>query len=223
MLIAASGDSWSLNHYPTVMQRYMDGIDLIGCDSIRNPNSGVSRTVALASLKLGHLAASFLVDATHFFKIEPSWEWPNLTSLVITSKLLTPGQDSTKIAVMLQGAASAAMKMSRLETMEIWNGRKGLAALFKYQAFRDISQANITWRGTWKLTMEPSIIRAWEAVAHQYNAWSLNVVQEKLDRANIGSHGDAIRYLMLSSPVIRPISLQQIQIEQKCMESVATV
>ncbi|KAI0802310.1 hypothetical protein GGR55DRAFT_692269 [Xylaria sp. FL0064] len=118
-------------------------------------NFNQHRAVALASFKLEHLAASFIVDASHFFEVEPSWEWPNLTSL-------------------------------------------GLAALFKYQAFCNIEKAIITWRGTWKLTMEPSVIQAWEAV---------------IDEAAIKSNGDVIHFLMLSSQVIRPISLQQIQIE----------
>lgn len=122
---------------------------------------------------------------------------------------------------MLQAAAATAMKIPQLETMEIWNGRKGFAALFKYQAFRDTRQAMIMWRSTWELTMEPSLIRAWEAVVHQYG-WSLNLVQQRLDEAAIKSHGDAIHYLMLSGQVIRPISLQQIQIELKALEGVQT-
>ncbi|KAI0133733.1 hypothetical protein BJ170DRAFT_699613 [Xylariales sp. AK1849] len=193
--------------YPTTMQRFMLGVDLSGCDSIRKPAPAVSRIIALASLKLEHLAASFIVDASHFFDIEPSWEWPNLTSLVLTSKLLTPDESSIAIGVMLQTAAAAAIKMPQLEMMEIWNGRKGLAALFKYQAFRNIQQATITWR----------------AVVHQYDGRRLSLVQERLDEAAIKSHGDAIHYLMLSSQVIRPISLQQIRIEQKILEGVETV
>jgi len=179
--------------------------------------------VALASLRLEHLAASFIVDASHFFEIEPSWEWPNLTSLALTSKLLTPDENSIEIGAMLQAAAAAAMKMPQLETMEIWNGRKGLAALFKYQAFRDVGKAIITWRGTWELTMEPSVIEAWEAVVHQYDSWRLSLVHERLDETTIKSHGDAIHYLMLSSWIIRPISLQQIRIEQKVLEGVQIV
>ncbi|KAH7407930.1 hypothetical protein BKA64DRAFT_693968 [Cadophora sp. MPI-SDFR-AT-0126] len=180
--------------YPTVMQRFQFGEDLCRCDSIRNPAPAVSWMIALASLRLEHLAASFIGDASHFFEIEPSWEWPNLISIVLTS-ILTPNENSIAIGAMLQAAAAAALKMPQLETMEIWNGRKGLAALFKYQAFRNIQEAIITWRGTWKLTVEPSIIQAWEAV-------------ELLDEAAIKSHGDAIRDLRLSSEVIRPISLQ---------------
>ncbi|KAK2765014.1 hypothetical protein FQN54_008713 [Arachnomyces sp. PD_36] len=204
--------------YPANMQQFLNGVDIAGCDIIRNPAPAVSRRVALASLKLEHLAASFIVDASDFFKIEPSWEWPHLSSLVLTSNLLTPDENPIEIGAMLQAAAAAALKMPQLETMEIWNGRKGLAALFKYQAFRNTQQATILWRGTWTLAMDPSTIEAWEAVVYQYNG-KLNLVQERLDEAAIKSHGDAIHYLMLSSQVIRPISLQQIRIEQKALDS----
>jgi hypothetical protein len=109
--------------------------------SIRNPDPAVGRRLALASLGLEHLAASFIADASHFFEIDARWEWPNLSSLVLTSKRLTPDEDPTEIGTMLHAAAAAAMKMPQLETMEIWNGRKGLAVLFKYQTSRKFRQS----------------------------------------------------------------------------------
>ncbi|KAK0615870.1 hypothetical protein B0T17DRAFT_497191 [Bombardia bombarda] len=211
--------------YPAILQRFQFGEDLAKCDSTRNPHPAVGRMVALASLQLEHLAASFLVDARHFFTIEPSWEWPSLTSLVLTSKVLRLGEDPGQIGAMLHAAAAAAMRMPRLETMEIWNGRKWLAAVFQYQTLRSARQATVTWRATWELTMEPSLIRAWEAVVHHRfdDSWSLGVVQQRLDTAAIKSHGDAIPCLRLSGHVIRPVSLQQIQMEQKALEGAKTV
>lgn len=205
------------------MQRIFEGVNLSQCDTIRDPSPAVSQTVVLASLKLEHLAASFIVDASYFFEIQPSWEWLNLKSLVLTSKLLTPDENSTDINAMLQAAASAALKMPRLETLEIWNGRKGLAALFRYQALRNLQQAVVLWRGTWDLAIEPPVIQAWEAVMHQHDGRRLDLVQERLDRTFIKSHGDAITYLMLSSQVIRPISLLQIQMEQKALDGADTI
>ncbi|KAK1994005.1 hypothetical protein LX36DRAFT_693386 [Colletotrichum falcatum] len=195
--------------YPATMQQFQWGEDLSKCNSIRDPDPAVSQMVALASLKLEHLAASFIADASYFLEIDPTWEWPNLTSLVLTSKLLTPDENPTETGAMLRAAAAAAMKMPRLEIMEIWNGRKGLAALFRYQAFHNVQQAEIVWKGTWRFIMETSIIQAWEA--------------EQLDGAAIESHGDALHYLKLSSQAIRPISLQQIRMEQKALEGVDTI
>jgi hypothetical protein len=76
-----------------------------------------------------------MVDASHFFHASkflaygPGLEWPNLTSLVLTSRLLTPDECPTKVNDMLQEAAVAAIKMRKLKLVEIWNGREGLAAL----------------------------------------------------------------------------------------------
>ncbi|KAK4187933.1 hypothetical protein QBC35DRAFT_550905 [Podospora australis] len=218
--------------YPTSIQDFLGGEDIAQCDSTRIPRRAVSCMIALASLPLEHLAASFLVDSRHFFAaIEPSWERPNLTSLVLTSKVLRPKKDPGQIGAMLHAAAAAAMRMPRLETMEIWNGRKDLAAVFQYQTLpqRNARRATVTWRATWEFTMEPSLIpvtiRAWEAVVHRRydDNWSLGVVNEWLDLAAIKSHGDAIPSLKLSGQVIRPVSLQQIQREQKALEGVKTV
>ncbi|KAH6627960.1 hypothetical protein F5144DRAFT_535991 [Chaetomium tenue] len=209
--------------YPAYMQLYQSGVELRGCVSFRNPAPAVSRMAALASLKLEHLAASFIVDAGRFFEIEPAWAWPNLTSLVLTSKSLLPDEDPAKIEAVLQAAAAAAMKMPRLETMEIWNGRRGVAALFQYQALCRQEQARIVWRATWRLALERCAIQAWEAVMHQYAGRKLDLVQEQLDGAVVKSHGDAIHMLRLSHPVIRPISLWQIQREQEALEGVPIV
>ena len=58
--------------YPVFMKQFHLGEDLARCDSIRIPHPAVSRMVALVSLPLEHLAASFVVEASHFFAIEPS-------------------------------------------------------------------------------------------------------------------------------------------------------
>ncbi|KAG4278638.1 hypothetical protein FPRO04_06693 [Fusarium proliferatum] len=205
------------------MQRFYQGEDLASCDSIRNPSPAVSRTIALTSLPLEHLGASFIIEASHFFDIDPSWEWPNLTSLVLTSRLLKPEEDSTKIGALLQTAAAAALRMPGLETMEIWNGQKGLAALFQYRVNRGSKQAKILWRGTWKYRITTSVLQAWEAVRDLHATWSLDVVQEQVNKAAIRSHGDALHHLMLSGQAIRSVSLQQIRREQKCLEGVETL
>ena len=124
---------------------------------------------------------------------------------------------------LLQAAAAAALKMPRLETMEIWNGRRGLAALFQYRAFRGLQQARILWRSTWKWRMVPSELQAWEAVAHPHSGGRLDLADKWMEEEAIQSHDDALYHLMLSGQVIPPISLQQVQREQKALEGVATV
>jgi hypothetical protein len=107
------------------------------------------------------------VEASHFFDArELSWKWPNLTWLALNSRLLVPQERPTELDDMLRAAAAAAaMKMPNFEAMEIWNGEKGLAMLFRYQRVERVQPAVITWRGTWELTLRPLVIQAWDSVA----------------------------------------------------------
>ncbi|KAK1250548.1 hypothetical protein MKX08_010551 [Trichoderma sp. CBMAI-0020] len=103
--------------------------------------------------------------------------------------------------------------MPKLKTMEIWNGREKLAALFKYELLKEDRSAIITWKGTWSLTLQPSVVETWEAVTTRRGGFRLIIVYETLDSDTIRSHGDAIVRLKVSERVVRPISLQQILID----------
>ncbi|KAF7923621.1 hypothetical protein EAE99_006880 [Botrytis elliptica] len=131
-----------------------------------------------------------------FSKLEnfPGSNWPNLTWLALTSRLLVPRERSAELDDMLQAAAAAAMNMPNLETMEKWNGEKGLAMLFRYQRNK---------RG------QPA---AWYSVSLKHCGQGNVIIKELLDISDsIKSHGDAIHHLELSKPVVRPASLRQIQ------------
>ncbi|KAK0130184.1 hypothetical protein ONS96_000708 [Cadophora gregata f. sp. sojae] len=203
-------------------QTYPASFTNLGCDPVRIPSSHVSRAVANASFSLEHLSASFIVEASQFFDIrELSWTWPNLTWLALTSRLLKPHESPTELDNMLKAAAEAAMKMPSLETMEIWNGDKGLAMFFRHQSAKGAQPAVITCRGTWELTLRPLVIQAWDAVAMRDRGQGHVIVKEVLDAGvDIRCHGDAIRHLNLSKPIIRPVSLRQIQMEYMLREGV---
>lgn len=188
-------------------------------DPIRIPYPLVSDAAAEASLKLEHLSVSFIVDASHFFRAcEPSWEWPNLTSLTLTSQLLTPDGSACEIENMLQMAAAVAINMPNLQCMEIWNGREGLAMLFRYQLSRQWEPAVITWRGTRKFFLQSPVVESWEAVTRKRHDHGLIIVEEFLDADAIKSHGDAIHHLNFLNPIIRPISLLQIRRDHRLCE-----
>lgn len=198
-------------------------IDVNGVEPFRFPirfsTSKVSRAVANASLKLEHLSASFMVDASYFFQAcKPSWNWSNLTWLALTSRLLSLYESPVNIDKMLIAAAVAAMKMPNLQTMEIWNGEAGLAMLFRYQRGEGGQTAVITRKGMWEYALGPDVIQAWEAVALEHRCSGciiINEFNELMRVEDIHSHGHAIHYLKLSNPVIRPISLLQIRIEHE--------
>ena len=190
-------------------------------DPIRIPRPSVSEVAAKASLELEQFSASFIVDASHFFRAcEPSWEWPNLTSLTLTSQLFTPDESACEIENMLRMAATVAMNMPKLQLMEIWNGREGLAMLFRYQLTGRREPAVITWRGTCEFFLQPPVVEAWEAVTQKRCDHGLIIVDEFLDADPIKSHGDAIHHLNLLNPVIRPISLLQIQMDHRLCEKI---
>lgn len=116
------------------------------------PNPAVSRKLARASLHLTTLSASFIADVGHFFAARQDlWTWDKLNSLALTSRLLTNDTDASDINNMLRDAALAALNMPRLDTIELWNGRRGVAMLFRYQRARDGQLAIITVRGHGRL------------------------------------------------------------------------
>ncbi|KAK3380247.1 hypothetical protein B0T24DRAFT_647542 [Lasiosphaeria ovina] len=146
--------------FENLNQQYFQALQQsLGGNGTRVPNRQVSSAVAMASLELEYLSASFMVDAADFF----------------------------------DASAAAATEMPRLETMEIWSGGEGLAALFRYQSGR-CGPAVITWKGTWELSLRPL---------------------ELLDAAAVvKSQGDAFHHLNMSNMVLRPISLRQVRREQ---------
>lgn len=109
------------------------------------------------------LSASFIVDAVAFFSV--SSRWPNLSHLTLTAQLLAPTTCHMKIMDLLETAASAACYMPELKIKEIWYGREGLAALFKYEFTPGSSrQSVITWRATWRMSIQPRVTEAWEGL-----------------------------------------------------------
>ncbi|KAJ5778681.1 hypothetical protein N7520_001927 [Penicillium odoratum] len=187
------------------------------CSPTRIPEDSISRAVADKSRKFEYLSASFIVDASYFFNAcKPHWKWPSMTSLTLTSRLLTPDENPVAIDDMLQQAAAVAMKMPNLKSMEIWNGRKGLAMLFRYHLTSE--GVVLALRGTWPFALRPPIVQAWENVAPKHCSHNPIVVEEMLDADVIKSHGDAIHHLKFLDPVIRPISLRQIRMEHRVRE-----
>ncbi|CAH0026322.1 unnamed protein product [Clonostachys rhizophaga] len=186
------------------------------CPPVRAPSLNLSQAIAQASLNLECLSASYLADASFFFDAcDPSMMWPNLRSMALTSQLLRPETSKRTINALLQKAATAVLGMPKLETLEIWNGRKGVAALLRYQP----SRATLTWKATWELDISSSVIQAFEKIGPTHCVGKCDVVKELLDVGLIDSHGDAINVLKHVCTVLRPISLQQILTEEKFLQS----
>ena len=104
-------------------------------------------------------------------------------------------------------AAQAAKKMPRLQAMQIWNGRKGYAAVYKYE--KRGYRAKITWRATWDLTLDERAIAEWQKVA---KVMFIQCEKELLGPVPIRSHREAVTVLGLEN-VACPVSIRQIHRE----------
>ncbi|CAH0044277.1 unnamed protein product, partial [Clonostachys solani] len=204
----------SLSIFENFNQRYTHAYLPMDCSYIRTPSPDISQMLSRISTNFEHLSASFMVDASDFFGAEEyqsSQRWPNLKSLVLTSQLLAPDKSHTSIMNMLQEAALRSACMPQLESMEIWNGRAGLAALFRYDG--RTKPSILEWRSTWDINLGLSVIQAWEAVSMERSGHGVELVYGRLESENILSHADAILALDLPELVIRPVSLHQIRRE----------
>ncbi|KID94816.1 hypothetical protein MAJ_09229, partial [Metarhizium majus ARSEF 297] len=198
---------------PEYRQQEADGVFFLDeiRPTIREPDSAVSQKLANASLHLTTLSASFMADDGFFFAArQDTWKWEKLTSLVLTSRVLTHNADPLDINNMLRDAAAAALKMPRLETMELWNGRRGVAMLFRYQRARNGQSVIIPVRGTSDFSLGVAATEAWDMVARRHRHGRVVVQTSSIDSRAIRCHGDAIRHLGLSTNVVRPVSLRQI-------------
>lgn len=169
--------------------------------------------LARRSLSLKKLFASYLIDAVDFFGAhQADWVWDDLTCLALTSALLVPATNITEINSLLETAGTTALKMPKLEKMEIWNGTKRNACVFRYQA--TLNSTSVEWCGTWSQDMAPEVVRAWEQVAQTNTKYHLSVRKTRmLDESTINSHAVAINKIRLSDGVVHPTSLGQIRRE----------
>ncbi|KAK7413831.1 hypothetical protein QQX98_007325, partial [Neonectria punicea] len=107
---------------------------------------------------------------------------------------------------------AASYIVDALQKMNVWNGTKGNACAFRYEASDDLTA--VGWHGTWDLALESEVIDVWKTVARCHTGKDLTVHKNRLlDKSMIVSHAIAIRELGLSKDVIHPVSLKQIQKE----------
>uniref|UniRef100_A0A0B7JPJ4 DUF6546 domain-containing protein n=1 Tax=Bionectria ochroleuca TaxID=29856 RepID=A0A0B7JPJ4_BIOOC len=138
---------------------------------IRTLAPAVSRAVGIASVELESLSTSFIVDAKDFILFPPCM--PKL-------------------------AAAAAVRMPRLETIELCNGRKGLEATLQYRRGVGVTRYVKPLRSI--------------AILVAYSLFPKDILASG---ANVASPADAIKYLKPINLVIRPISLHTITLEHR--------
>jgi hypothetical protein len=183
--------------------------------AIRIESTQLTRALAEASLGLQHLSVAFMTDARLFWSVRRDWVWEHLQTLALTSQDPKPHNDPRKIEQVLYLAARAVeLKMPKLHTMELWNGGKGYAALFRYNIDRGRRQAKIVWRANWHFELEGLMVKEWQHVADANCVRHLKIENELLAPClQIRDHGEAILILELEIEVACPVSIQQIHRE----------
>lgn len=173
---------------------------------------GLGDIFARKSLRLEHMAVSFMVDAKDVLRhCKPAWTWPQLKSVALTSQLLRNNPDThSSLEDLLCRAAALAKRMPELDTLVLWNGAKGNACAFIYRVKG--CRVSITWRGTWRLEMSPKVVEAWNSVALTRSWHEIEMYQERVVGV-VNCVGDAIHHLRLPCQVAEPASLWQMRRE----------
>ncbi|CAH0016473.1 unnamed protein product [Clonostachys rhizophaga] len=162
-------------------------------DRVRGPSRQVAEGFAARSLDLEHLSVAFMAEARHFIDgVKKTWKWRELRSLSLTSRLMDRESNSLEISHLLRDAGAAALRMPKLEMMNIWNGAQGEACAFMYRQ----EDSSIAWRGTWEFKFSRDVIQRWKKVVSRFARDELRVRLQLLD-CEILSHGDAIHHLGL--------------------------
>jgi len=171
-----------------------------------------------------HKAASIL-DLAGGYK--PSW--PYLRTLALTCDGMDPdwevplnarGRDASgRLTELFISAGRAAMRMPSLETMEIWNGGKAFACVFRYEREGAHELPTLTLSLTWPYRDDPRVKEQWDKVAIHYFAGAglpcrgIKMGVVKLEAGDFKTHGSVIPLLKLAELVVHPVSMCQMKWE----------
>ncbi len=135
-----------------------------------------------------------------------------MKALALTAQLFQQGNSHQDIDDLLYKFSRVAARMPKLRTLVLWNGGRGNACAFVFQAGQGKNGDLITWRGTWNLEISQRVEQGWARVSSRIDSCPLRVRKEMI-RGEVRSHGDAIHLLNLPCQVVEPASLWQIRRE----------
>ncbi|ORY68316.1 uncharacterized protein BCR38DRAFT_455344 [Pseudomassariella vexata] len=98
-------------------------------------NSELGKVLARSTRDLKSINVAFAVDAIDFFdefsagqKATQDLRWRNLRTIALTSKLL----NERSFGMVIHAAGRAALRMPKLQFMELWHVERGKACVFRY-------------------------------------------------------------------------------------------
>lgn len=185
----------------------------------------VLKGVATSAPGIKHLSVAFLSDAMECLDLPPAGViFPNLESLALTSQhTLRPDQPG--LNELLHKAALAAMRMPKLQIMEIWNCGNGSAAFFRYEAMGSeaASTCRLTWRCSWASSewasessgpFENYVVEAWSQVAARVtDRYLILDVKEPMRAGSYDQYAGILGQLKLRRSILHPTSEMQVRVE----------
>ncbi|KAI8723219.1 hypothetical protein NCS52_00177300 [Fusarium sp. LHS14.1] len=117
---------------------------------------------------LEHISVSFLIDAEDFFyplwtsQTECTTTWEISKTLSLTSRILK-SYSRSRVNGLLCAAADAAMKMPKLQLLELWGCDEGVTSVFRYRVKDTVTE--ITWLSTHITKVDQKVINVWTSVA----------------------------------------------------------
>lgn len=148
--------------------------------------------------------------------------WPNLKTLALTFNMRRPGR--LKISYLLRAAAGAAIRMPKLQTMELWGFRLGLAYIFLYRRAGANGHPSIVVRTTCTdyLGIKPWALEAWEEVADKHTGDKLQSEVQILQADHFKTRDSIVEHLELRHLVLHQVSLCQLKWEEENRSRVST-
>lgn len=183
----------------------------------RPSRTKILQWVARSAVNIKNLSVSFMSDAKDCLELA-AYTFPKLESLALTSQhWLEPTQKNTEKLFRL--AARAALKMPKLQIMEIWNCGGDNAAILRYEATAtaETSACRLTWRCSWRESENPiewdGVIAAWGHVAATNASRLLRFTEDALPHGieRYLTYGGIMHQLKLRNLILDPISVVQVR------------
>ncbi|KAF6803642.1 hypothetical protein CSOJ01_10773 [Colletotrichum sojae] len=141
-----------------------------------------------ASFQLFSFSSAGMVDADRFFGLARINDterpiWPELRSICLKSQCLSGLRGQKDVTLLLIDAAAAALRMPRLELMELWYASEGRGTIIRLDLRGDRAKLHVA--STWHVHLVSVVRRLFGQVAWNRTHWDLDFSFEEIDPGSL--------------------------------------
>ncbi|KAF6809283.1 hypothetical protein CPLU01_15527 [Colletotrichum plurivorum] len=141
-----------------------------------------------ASCQLSFFSSAGMVDADHFFRLARTNDterpiWPELRTICLKSQSLSGLRSQKDVTLLLIDAAAAALRMPKLELMELWYASEGRGTIIRLDLRGDRAKLHVA--STWDVHLAPVVRRLFGQVAWNRTHWDLDFSFEEIDPGSL--------------------------------------